>query len=260
MGLVEQFLLEGIEAGDLDAIRLEHRRGAQLHLCEASFTGDNAIQVAIKCGNAAAVALLCTLYKPDTFALLKTSANSLGRLAVHTACRRGEFECLQVLMGIDPELASIPTVDERKAFPLHFVAEHCRGKEGVRMALLLLENGAEVLAKESSALTALNVAARHDNTEVLDVLLQASRSAECACVGSCRSTIDMVESPLLSAVRGCALLAAKMLIDVGFCIHEQVAGRGTILEEARLCEDVHLADKLVEHTKTVSPCSTLEKE
>lgn len=258
IGLVEQYLLEDIIAGDLEGIRLQHRRGAKLSSCKTSFSRDNAFHVAITHDDAEALALLLSLFGEEAETLLRTAANSLGYFPIHTACRVGALSCLKVLLEVDSTLCCIPAANEAQSEPLHVVAEHCRQPYGADFASLLLSHGAYAQARDKDGFTPTHIAARYDNSCVLRIVLEATlvaykqekelcvkhgRRYQCSCIG--RGIRDEFVSPLLCAVQGNSLGSALLLLEYGYCVHERTATGKTILEEARLSKDVHLAEKML---------------
>ena len=97
------------------------------------------------------------------------SCDSWGRSPVHAAATTEASQCLVILLqtGANANIACGPRGEART--PLHIAAEHGH----VANVQTLIEAGADLLAKDSLGLTALDLADKADHTECMAVLRDA---------------------------------------------------------------------------------------
>ncbi|XP_076254734.1 ankyrin repeat domain-containing protein 16-like isoform X2 [Rhynchophorus ferrugineus] len=86
-----------------------------------------------------------------------------GRTALHIACLHGHKDLIAILL----KYIDINTTDNCGNTPLH---EAILGKN-IEIATMLIQNGAEIKAKNNSDFNLLHLAASQDNTTMLDYLI-----------------------------------------------------------------------------------------
>uniref|UniRef100_T1HIN4 non-specific serine/threonine protein kinase n=1 Tax=Rhodnius prolixus TaxID=13249 RepID=T1HIN4_RHOPR len=102
------------------------------------------------------------------------SQDSWGRTPLHAAATTENSTCLRILLqaGADPNIPSGPRGDNKT--PLHVCAEH----GFLNNIILLVQNGADLMAKDANGLTALDIAEKSEHTECMNILKKAAEAKE----------------------------------------------------------------------------------
>ncbi|KAL1122208.1 hypothetical protein AAG570_003613 [Ranatra chinensis] len=102
------------------------------------------------------------------------SQDSWGRTPLHAAATTEKSRCLRVLLqaGADPNVPCGPRGDNRTA--LHVCAEH-GFSDNVE---LLVQHGADLMAKDANGFTALDIAEKCDHSKCMEILKQAAEAKE----------------------------------------------------------------------------------
>jgi hypothetical protein len=134
------------------------------------------------------------------------------RTLLHDAAGSGNLPLVELLFELG---AADVALDERSRPPLYCVGNECSGPEGGRMVRILLErSNADVNAIYGvKACTALHMAARRGNVDVIEALLDAGANIEC------RDSLG--DTPLRRAVNCNKVAAAKLLLARGADPHSK---------------------------------------
>ncbi|XP_014247457.1 leucine-rich repeat serine/threonine-protein kinase 1 [Cimex lectularius] len=102
------------------------------------------------------------------------SQDSWGRTPLHAAATTESSTCLRVLLqaGADPNIPCGPRGENKT--PLHVCAEH----GFVNNIQLLVQHGADLMAKEANGLTALDLAEKSEQIECMKILKKAAEAKE----------------------------------------------------------------------------------
>lgn len=95
-----------------------------------------------------------------------------GAMAIHLASANGRNEVVKILLAKDPELVNI--VDNRDNTPLHWAAM----KDKTDTVKLLMENGANIEAKDMDGWTPLHYAAAFSSVETVQTLVDLGADKE----------------------------------------------------------------------------------
>ena len=117
------------------------------------------------------------VYPPNDCELAAKRQMFLDRLLLH-ACSNtwGTFTAIGVLLslGADPDAESVASLVQSNFRPLHFVAANHNGRNGVVMAKVLIDAGADMNLLDAQGDSPLNMALKHENFLVVEYLWQAS--------------------------------------------------------------------------------------
>ncbi|CAL4058692.1 unnamed protein product, partial [Meganyctiphanes norvegica] len=151
-----------------------------------------------------------------------------GRTPLHAAATTEGSRCLRILLqtGSDPNVPSGPRADARTC--LHVAAEH-GALENIR---LILDHGADLIAKDANGLTALDLAEQGEHTTCMQVLKNAADARELA-------RQELHSALRESCSRGDVSRAKAILRDLGaeaeIIINSAPNGSNTLLFKA--CEE-----------------------
>lgn len=160
--------------------------------------------------------LRTTLAKKGTSAI-KLGPN--GTTALHTACEKGNVECLEVLLGEQPDLS---LVNKAGCSPLH-VAAYSGNTE---CAKKILEHKVHVGTQDGKKMTALHHAAAKGHKECVELLLNNKASLN----GKDKDG----RTPLLMAIQGAHEDVVKLLLDRGAKVNIADNSKKTALMYASL--------------------------
>ncbi|KAK7139556.1 hypothetical protein R3I93_016630 [Phoxinus phoxinus] len=170
------------------------RKGVLLHMPNKS--GAVCLHAAAKKGHTAVVKALL-----QKGALVDATTKD-GQTALHIAVENCKPQVVQMLLGFGAHVQL--RGGKAQETPLHIAA---RVKDGVRAAEMLLKSGADVNAEQENGETAMHVAARHGDLEMMRALIQEGGDV------TWRSKVD--ENCLHVAVRHChAPVVEEILISL----------------------------------------------
>ena len=118
-------------------------------------------------GNADIVSLLL-----DNKANIRARDGVDGAMAIHLAAANGRNDVIKVLLAKDPQLVNI--VDNRDNTPLHWAAM----KDKKDTIELLMENGADIEAKDADGWTPLHYAAAFSSVDTVQTLVDLGADKE----------------------------------------------------------------------------------
>ena len=118
-------------------------------------------------GNADIVSLLL-----DNKANIRARDGVDGAMAIHLAAANGRNDVIKVLLAKDPQLVNI--VDNRDNTPLHWAAM----KDKKDTIELLMENGADIEAKDADGWTPLHYAAAFSSVDTVQTLVNLGADKE----------------------------------------------------------------------------------
>ncbi|WP_028330877.1 ankyrin repeat domain-containing protein [Brachyspira alvinipulli] len=95
-----------------------------------------------------------------------------GAMAIHLAAANGRNEVIKILLARDPELVNV--VDNRDNTPLHWAAM----KDKKDTIQLLMENGADIEAKDADGWTPLHYAAAFSSVDTVQTLVDLGANKE----------------------------------------------------------------------------------
>ncbi|XP_075215251.1 leucine-rich repeat kinase [Lycorma delicatula] len=170
--------------------------------------------------------LLEDLLRGDQLAHIN-SQDSWGRTPLHAAATTENSRCLRVLLqaGADPNVPCGPRGDNRT--PLHVCSEH----GFVGNVMLLLAHCADLVARDSNGMTALDIAEKGEHAECMQVLKQAADAKELARQSSHSALRDAVAAGDVTTVKN---LIAELGVEAELLINMAPSGSNTLLFTA--CE------------------------
>ena len=141
-----------------------------------------------------------------------TVTNSDGLNAIHYAVSKMKTGVLTLLLDRSVVDVNITTNDELRRTALHIVCDRAKDEdskvETTNVALMLLQNGADVNALDATGSTPLSIAVLSNNVELVDMLIKYHSNVN-------HKVTDMRNSILHVAVRGCNRPILKLLLDAG---------------------------------------------
>ncbi len=181
----EQPFLEAVRAGDLEAMRHAARETPALMNAHDAY-GVSAVLLAIYHGHADAARMLsemgaeigpfeaCVLGQADRLkAMLTADRDLIGRYSadgftlLHLAAFFGQPEIAAMLLAAGAD-ANAEARNTMRVRPLHSAA----AADQTRIALALIEHGADVHARQQGGFTPLHAAAQNGNIELVRALLE----------------------------------------------------------------------------------------
>ena len=141
-----------------------------------------------------------------------TVTNSDGLNAIHYAVSKMKTGVLTLLLDRSVVDVNTSTNDELRRTALHIVCDRAKDEdskvETTNVALMLLQNGADVNALDATGSTPLSIAVLSNNVELVDLLIKYHSNVN-------HKVTDMRNSILHVAVRGCNRPILKLLLDAG---------------------------------------------
>ena len=141
-----------------------------------------------------------------------TVTNSDGLNVLHYAVSKMKTSTLTLLLDRSVVDVNITTNDELRRTALHIVCDRAKDEdskvETTNVALMLLQNGADVNALDATGSTPLSIAVLSNNVELVDLLIKYHSNVN-------HKVTDMRNSILHVAVRGCNRPILKLLLDAG---------------------------------------------
>lgn len=156
------------------------------------------------------------------------SQDSWGRTPLHAAATTDNSTCLRILLqaGADPNIPCGPRGDSRT--PLHVCSEH----GFVNNIVLLVQNGADLMAKDANGLTALDIAEKSEHAECMKILKKAAEARESIRQSSHRTLREAISS-------GDVVVARQVITELGddasSVVNIQPHGANTLLYLACEC-------------------------
>ena len=179
---------------------------------------------------------------------------------LHLASQHGKLEMVRLLLdhGADPEANAEGYMGEK---PLHQVSggEYRSQEDGVRVAQLLLERGADVNARRNDHQTPLHVASYFGFVEIVRLLLDRCADPEA------NAESDMGEKPLHKVSSGKyrsqedGVRVAQLLLECGADVNSRRNDRWTPLHIASWSGKFEVVQVLIDHTAEVDAVDDLGK-
>lgn len=156
------------------------------------------------------------------------SQDSWGRTPLHAAATTENSTCLRILLqaGADPNIPCGPRGDSRT--PLHVCSEH----GFVNNIILLVQNGADLMAKDANGLTALDIAEKSEHAECMKILKKAAEARESVRQSSHRTLREAIISGDVAAARQ---VITELADDAPSVVNIQPHGSSTLLYLACEC-------------------------
>jgi ankyrin len=171
---------------------------------------------------------------------------------LHVASYIGNVEIIRLLLdyGADPEAIAEGDMGEK---PLHQVSygKYRSHEDGVHVAQLLLDRGANVNTRRNDHLTPLHVASHFGNIEIVQLLLDHGADLEA-------ETVDVGETPLHRVSYGKyrsqedGVLVTQLLLDRGADVNTRRKDHWTPLHVASYLGKADIVQLLIDHGAEVS--------
>ena len=170
---------------------------------------------------------------------------------LHVASCFGNVEIVRLLLyhGADPEANVEAGMGEK---PLHKVSygKYRSQEDGVRVAQLLLERGADVNIRRNDCWTPLHIASRFGKFEIVQILIDHSAEVD-AVDDFCKTPLHDVSQGIYESQED-GVRIAQLLLDHGADVNAKSRAGNTPLTFASRSERPKLAELFLEHAANVN--------